>query len=73
MKLKELAAEYRQSAEAIKSRIEQLRKKMDEPSVKYEERFLLSSRITELEVIMAETMRDAFYMENYYLRAGERK
>ena len=73
MKLKELAAEYRQSAEAIKRRVEQLRKKMDEPSVKYEERFLLSSRITELEVIMAETMRDAYYMENYYLRAGERK
>ena len=64
MKLHELAAEYRKSAEAIKNRIEELRKKMTEPSVKYEERFLLNSRITELEVIMAETMRDAYYMRN---------
>lgn len=71
MTLKELAAEYRKSAEAIRVRINELREKADKPGTKYEERFWLNKRITELETIMAEKMREAFYLENYYIKAGE--
>lgn len=70
MKLQMLAAEYRKSAGAVRERVQTLKKRAEEPEIKYDERFMLNRRITELELIMAETMRTAYYLENYYRKAG---
>ena len=71
MGMKELACQYRRSAEMIGTRINELRERRRGRKVSADEKLKLSMRIQNLEHIKAETARTANLLEHYYGEGGK--
>ena len=66
MKLFELSAQYRESGEACKRRVNELNLFLREGSLSEMEKLLLRRRITILSSMANDTLALANYMANYY-------
>lgn len=66
MKLTELSEQYRQSAEPLRGRIAELRRRLDTEELCELERLRLRRRVCVLSTMLRETIAVSRYLENYY-------
>ena len=66
MSMETMAREYKESADKIRTRINELKRRASSPRISPDERYSLKCRIVDLETIMADTLRTAYALENYY-------
>ena len=66
MKLIELSAEYNESAQALKCRIAELSKQLNDEPMCEIDRLRLRRRIAILTSMMRDTLAVSRYLENYY-------
>jgi len=71
MELKELAAQYRESAEKCRARVKQLRAKLNSEACGGQEMLLLRRRINMLIEMAGDTATIAKYLETYYQNGGQ--